>query len=216
MPTYKQIFTNNEKWRAAHIKDDKDYFVNLARDQKPDYLYIGCSDSRVPANEIMGLYAGELFVHRNIANIVPSTDLNVMSVIEYAVEYLKVKHIVVCGHTNCGGVKAAMLSKDFGILNPWLRNIRDVYRIHQQELDAISDEHTRYGRLIELNVEEQCLNVIKTAVVQKNYIESGYPLVHGWVFDVASGKLKDLNIDFEGGLKKIQAIYNLTGVDLVK
>lgn len=216
MPTYKEIFTNNEKWRAAHIKDDKDYFVNLARDQKPDYLYIGCSDSRVPANEIMGLYAGELFVHRNIANIVPSTDLNVMSVIEYAVEYLKVKHIVVCGHTNCGGVKAAMLSKDFGILNPWLRNIRDVYRLHQQELDAISDEHARYNRLIELNVEEQCLNVIKTAVVQKNYIESGYPLVHGWVFDVASGKLKDLNVDFEGGLKKIQAIYNLTGVDLVK
>ncbi len=216
MPTYKQIFSNNAKWIESHTKDDKDFFVNLAKDQNPDYLYIGCSDSRVPANEIMGLHPGELFVHRNIANVVPSTDMNVMSVIEYAVEYLKVKHIIVCGHTNCGGVKAAMQSKDYGILNPWLRNIRDVYRLHEAELNAIKDEHERYNRLTELNVEEQCLNVIKTAVVQKNYIKNGHPVVHGWVFDISSGKLKDLNIDFEGRLKQIQSIYNLTGVDLVK
>lgn len=215
MEAYNEIFENNRKWIAKNTENNKDYFKNLSKEQNPDYLYIGCSDSRVPANEIMGLDPGELFVHRNIANVVPNTDLNVMSVIEYAVRYLKVKHIIVCGHYNCGGVQAAMQAKDYGILNPWLRNIRDVYRLHQDELDKIKDEHQRYNRLTELNVQEQCLNVIKTAVVQQFFNKTGYPVVHGWIFDMHTGELIDLNIDFEGILKKIQAIYDLTGSDPV-
>lgn len=187
------------------------YFERLAAEQHPDYLYIGCSDSRVPANEIMGLEPGELFVHRNIANLVVNADLNVISVINYAVTALKVKHIIVCGHYNCGGVKAAMTPVDMGIMNPWLRNIRDVYRLHQQELNAIADEHTRYNRLVELNVQEQCTNVIKMAEVQKSYLANKYPIVHGWVFDLHTGMLKDLNIDFRRILKDIQQIYDLTG-----
>src|SRR3954467_7899901 len=175
MNPYQQIFENNKKWVASKLAEDKDYFEKLAADQNPDYLYIGCSDSRVPANEIMGMDPGELFVHRNIANLVPSTDLNVMSVIEYAVKYLNVKHIIVCGHYNCGGVKAAMQPKDFGILNPWLRTIRDVYRMHHDELDTIADEQKRYNRRVELNVKEQATNVIKTANVQKRYQQKGYP-----------------------------------------
>lgn len=215
MSDYNEIFASNLKWVQEKTANDADYFKKLAADQSPEYLYIGCSDSRVPANEIMGMDPGELFVHRNIANLVPNTDLNVMSVIEYAVKYLQVKHIVVCGHYNCGGVKAAMQAKDYGILNPWLRNIRDVYRIHQEELDKIKDEHARYNRLIELNVEEQCLNVIKTAVVQQFYTSTGYPIVHGWIFNLNDGKLIDLKIDFEKMLHKIQDIYNLTDTNLI-
>lgn len=211
MTSYDQIFENNKKWVEDQLNKDADFFDKLAADQKPDYLYIGCSDSRVPANQIMGLAPGEVFVHRNVANLVISIDLNVTSVINYAVQHLGVKHIIVCGHYNCGGVKAAMTPKDMGILNPWLRNIRDVYRLHQDELDAISDEHQRYNRLVELNVQEQCVNVIKTAVVQKQYQANGYPLVHGWVFDLNNGLLKDLNIDFNAILKNIQRIYDLTG-----
>ncbi len=190
---------------------DADFFVKLAQDQTPEYLYIGCSDSRVPANEIMGLDPGEVFVHRNVANVVANIDLNVMSVISYAVANLQVKHIIVCGHYNCGGVKAAMTPKDMGILNPWLRNIRDVYRLHQTELDAIKNEHKRYNRLVELNVQEQAINVIKTAVVQKSYLQNKYPTVHGWVFDLKTGVLKDLKINFTEKLKDIQKIYDLTG-----
>src|ERR1044072_4592368 len=152
MTTYEQIFENNRKWVASKTATDAEFFEKLAQEQKPDYLYIGCSDSRVPANEIMGLDAGELFVHRNIANLVNNIDLNVMSVINYSVWHLHVKHIVVCGHYNCGGVKAAMTPEHMAILNPWLRNIRDVYRLHKDELNAIKDEHERYNRLVELNV----------------------------------------------------------------
>lgn len=172
--------------------------------------YIGCSDSRVPANEIMGLEAGEVFVHRNIANLVPNLDLNVMSVINYAVRHLHVKHIIVCGHYNCGGVKAALTPADLGILNPWLRNIRDVYRLHEKELDQIADESARYNRLIELNVEESCRNVIKTAAFQQSYLEHGYPMVHGLVFDLRDGLLKDLKFDFEGTLEGVKKIYSLS------
>ena len=161
------------------------------------------------AEELMGVEPGEVFVHRNVANVIANTDLNAMSVIDYAVGTLEVKHIVVCGHYFCGGVKAAMQAKDLGILNPWLRNIRDVYRLHKTELNAITDENKRYNRLVELNVEEQCINVIKTAVVQKTYLKGGYPLVHGWVFDVQSGQLIDLKIDFDEKLHEIQEIYNL-------
>ena len=157
----------------------------------------------------MGLDAGEVFVHRNIANVVPNTDLNVMSVIEYAVAHLHVKHIIVCGHYNCGGVQAALSHTDMGLLNPWLRNIRDVYRLYEKELDGIEDDGQKYARLIELNVLEQCRNVIKTAVVQKSYHENRFPIVHGWVFDLKDGLLKDLKLNFEETLEDIKKIYNL-------
>ena len=209
MPTYNQIFENNRKWVEEKKASDKDFFEKLAKGQDPDYLYIGCSDSRVTAEDLMGMQPGEVFVHRNIANLINNTDLNVMSVINFAVIHLKVKHIVVCGHYYCGGVKAAMEQRDMGILNPWLRNIRDVYRLHRDELNAITDEDKQYQRLVELNVEEQCLNVIKTASVQKAYLNSKYPMVHGWVFDVRTGELIDLNIDFKTILNDIREIYNL-------
>lgn len=211
MPTerYLQVFENNKKWVQSKLDHDQNFFEKLSGGQTPDFLYIGCSDSRVPANEIMGLEPGDVFVHRNIANVVENTDLNGQSVIEYAVAHLGVKHIVVCGHYGCGGVKAAMQQADLGLLNGWLRNIRDVYRIHKDELNAISDETARYNRLIELNVQEQCVNVIKTAVVQKTYLKHGYPTVHGWVYDLKNGYLVDLNIDFTEILHGIQEIYSL-------
>lgn len=209
MTAYKQIFENNKKWVAGKKASDKEFFENLAKGQDPDFLYIGCSDSRVTVEDLMGLEPGEVFVHRNIANLVCNNDLNVMSVINYAVAHLQVKHIVVCGHYYCGGVKAAMQDRDLGILNPWLRNIRDVFRLHKDELNAIHDEEQKYKRLVELNVEEQCNNIIKTAVLQQAYLRTGYPLVHGWVFDVKTGELIDLNLDFPKMLKEIQEIYNL-------
>ncbi len=209
MDSYQKVFENNQKWVAQKKEGHPDFFEKLAIEQRPDFLYIGCSDSRVPANEIMGLEPGEVFVHRNIANLVNSIDLNCMSVINYAVVHLKVKYIIVCGHYNCGGVKAAMESRDLGILNPWLRNIRDVYRHHQEELDGIEDATLRYNRLVELNVIEQCVNVIKTAEVQQCYKANGFPRVAGWVFDLHNGELIDLKIDFEEQLKKIRHIYNL-------
>lgn len=211
MSSYDDIFEHNRNWVKSRTEQDPHFFEKLAKEQHPDYLYIGCSDSRVPANEIMGLDAGEVFVHRNVANLVNNVDLNVMAVLNYAVRHLHVKHIVVCGHYNCGGVKAAMTPKDMGLLNPWLRSIRDVYRLHFDELDAIKEEHARYDRLVELNVIEQASNIIKTAAVQTSYAENNYPVVHGWVFDLSTGHLKDLNIDFEATLKDIQRLYNLTG-----
>jgi carbonic anhydrase len=212
MVPYEQLFENNRKWVAEMKGRQPDFFERLASDQQPEYFYIGCSDSRVPANEIMGLEPGEVFVHRNVANLVNNTDLNVLSSINYAVKHLGVQHVIVCGHYNCGGVKAAMMPKDMGILNPWLRAIRDVYRLHHTELDAIKDENERYNRLVELNVIEQATNVIKTASVQKGYLKNGYPIVHGWVFDLHTGILKDLKIDFVSILHNIQEIYNLTGI----
>lgn len=213
MFSYEQIFLNNRQWIAEKTATEKDFFEKLAQDQTPEYLYIGCSDSRVTAEELMGAKPGEVFIHRNVANIVASVDLNVMSVINYAVRHLKVKRIVVCGHYGCGGVKAAMQAKDLGILNPWLRNIRDVYRLHKEELNAIPAEHARYDRLVELNVQEQCVNVIKTAAVQQRYETEGFPTVHGWVFDMRTGILKDLEIDFPKILHEIEEIYNLTATD---
>jgi carbonic anhydrase len=210
MTKYKEIFENNREWIASMEKLNIDFFKNLSKDQRPDYLYIGCSDSRVSANEIMGLEPGEVFVHRNIANLVHTTDLNAISVIHYAVKYLEVKHIVVCGHYNCGGVKFAMQQKDHGILNPWLRNIRDVFRDHKDELFRISDEDLRYDRLVEMNVLEQCLNVLKLSSVQQSIISGGYPQVHACVFDIKTGLLKDLNLDYMHTLHEIQEIYNLS------
>lgn len=209
MTDYDKIFENNRRWVEEKRATDIHFFEKLSRGQNPDFLYIGCSDSRVTAEELMGADPGDVFVHRNIANLIHNTDLSVMSVINYAVRQLDVKHIVVCGHYQCGGVRAAMEPKDYGILNPWLRNIRDVYRLHKSELNAIDDLDKRYDRLVELNVEEQCINVIKTAVVQKTFLNKGYPIVHGWVFNLKTGALVDLKIDFEAKLKDIQEIYNL-------
>lgn len=209
MITYDEVFENNRNWIKEKKASDADFFKKLAEGQNPNFLYIGCSDSRVSAEDLMGTEPGEVFVHRNVANVVSNIDLNVMSVIDYAVGTLEVKHIVVCGHYFCGGVKAAMQAKDLGLLNPWLRNIRDVYRLHKDELNAIQDEDLKYNRLVELNVEEQCINVIKTAVVQKTYLSGGFPTVHGWVFDVQSGELIDLKINFNEKLHEIQEIYNL-------
>ena len=203
-----EIFNNNQKWVAEKLNVDPDYFKNLSEGQSPEILYIGCSDSRVTAEELMGVGPGEAFVHRNIANMVINTDLSAMSVINYAVAHLQIKHIVICGHYYCGGVKAAMQSADLGILNPWLRNIRDVYRLHKTELNAIEDEEQRYKRLVELNVEEQCVNVIKVADVQRAYRDRNLT-VHGWVFDIHSGKLVDLNINYQKVMKDIMEIYHL-------
>ncbi len=203
-----EIFSNNKKWIEERLQIDENYFKNLSSGQSPEILYIGCSDSRVSAEELMGVRPGEVFVHRNIANMVPNTDLNVMSVINYAVTHLKVKHLVICGHYYCGGVKAAMQSEDLGILNPWLRNIRDVYRLHKNELNLIACQDEKYNRLVELNVQEQCVNVLKTADVQKALLEKRIT-VHGWVWDIHSGKLIDLKIDFNKILEDIRQIYHL-------
>lgn len=203
-----KVFEKNENWIKEKLSVDPNFFDSLGKGQNPELLFIGCSDSRVTAEELMGMGPGEVFVHRNIANMVISIDLNVMSVVNYAVNHLSVKHVVVCGHYSCGGVKAAMQSADLGILNPWLRNIRDVYRIHRNELNAMKDEEKRYDRLVELNVQEQCVNLIKTAAVQKANRDRGLK-VHGWVFDVRSGKLIDLKIDFDKYLNDIMEIYHL-------
>ena len=210
MDLYDQIFENNSVWVKGKNEIQTDFFQNLAMGQTPEILYIGCSDSRVTAEDLTGAKPGQMFVHRNIANLVPNNDSSSEAVIEYAVAHLGVKHIVVCGHYFCGGVKAAMQSKDLGVLNPWLRNIRDVYRLHKDELNAISDMDARYNRLVEINVEEQCTNVAKMAVVQKAYLKNEYPVIHGWVFDISTGKLIDLNLDFKKMLASIQEIYNLT------
>jgi carbonic anhydrase len=203
-----EVFKNNEKWIAEKLAINPDYFTELSKGQSPEFLYIGCSDSRVTAEDLMGIQPGQAFVHRNVANLVNNVDLSVMTVLNYAVRHLKVNHIVVCGHYNCGGVKAAMQPADLGILNPWLRNIRDVYRIHKDELNAIKDESLRYNRLVELNVQEQCVNLLKTAAVQEAITDRGLT-VQGWVFDIHTGRLIDLKIDFEKILKDIKEIYNL-------
>lgn len=208
MKNINKIFENNKEWIKSKLAVDENYFDKLASGQDPDILYIGCSDSRATAEEIMGLGPGEVFVHRNIANMASNLDLTAMGVINYAVEHLKVDHVIVCGHYGCGGVKAAMQSQDLGILNPYLRNIRDVYRMHKNELNAISDEDKRYRRLIELNVQEQCINVLKTSDVQIAFKRRGIT-VHGWVFDLATGELIDLKINFTKILEDIMEIYHL-------
>jgi carbonic anhydrase len=204
----KKIFEHNRAWVTNKLQSDPTYFNQLAEGQNPEILYIGCSDSRVQAEDIMGIQPGEAFVHRNIANLVNNVDLSAMSVINYAVTVLKVNHIVVCGHYNCGGVHAAMQAKDVGILNPWLRSIRDIYRLHQTELDNVTNETARYDKLVELNVKEQCINVLKTAEVQVALKERAIT-VHGWVFDVRTGKLIDLNINVEQEINHIKKIYRL-------
>lgn len=209
MINYEQIFKNNKKWVQEKLNLDENYFDKLSEGQHPEHLFIGCSDSRVTAEDLLGAEPGEIFVHRNVANLVPNNDNNSASVIEYAVGHLKVKHIIVCGHYLCGGVAAAMESKDLGALNPWLRNIRDVYRLHHEELDEYEDQTDKYNRLVELNVLEQCINIIKMAVFQKSFLTTGSPTVHGIVFDIKTGEIKDLEIDFVKELEHLRSIYDL-------
>ena len=206
---YNKIFKYNKEWVEGKVRSDKDFFEKLNEEQNPDFLYIGCSDSRVPANTITGLDIGDLFVHRNIANLVSNNDLNIMSIIQYAVEVLQVKHIVVCGHYGCGGIEAALQHKSHGLLDNWLRNIRDVYRLHYNEIENLPDQDKKLRRLTELNVIEQCINVIKTSCVQKAYLKNGYPTVHGWIYDMKNGELIDMNINFKETLRKVQLVYNL-------
>lgn len=194
--SYSRLFENNRKWVAEMTRHDPEYFTDLAKGQSPEYLWIGCSDSRVPANEITGTKPGEMFVHRNIANMVVHNDLNLLSVLAYAVEVLKVKHVIVCGHYGCGGVEAAMGNKQFGLIDNWLSNIKEVYRTHMTELNAIEDRKKRLRRFVELNVAEQVLDLGKTTIVQ-NAWQNGQPLhIHGWVYDIADGIVKDLGVTF--------------------
>jgi carbonic anhydrase len=192
MNSYERLLLENKAWAKEKLTDDPNYFNRLVDVQSPDFLWIGCSDSRVPANEITGTQPGEIFVHRNIANMVIHTDLNLLSVLQYAVEVLKVKHIIVCGHYGCGGVKAAMTNHNFGIINKWIRNIKDVHRFHREEIDAIKDEDTQINRMIELNVQEQVLNLAKTSIIQKSWKERNGPDLHGWVYDLHDGIVKPI------------------------
>lgn len=206
---FTRIFKNNEQWIAAKLKADPDYFTRLAEGQQPEYLYIGCSDSRVNAEDLMGLEPGDVFIHRNVANLVVPTDSNINAVIQYAVEVLAVKHIIVCGHYECGGVKAALYPKDMGQLNAWLQTLRDVRRLHKQEIDAIHDPKEAFDRLVELNVIEQCVNLIKNSHVQRSWYKTGMPNIHGWVFDVRTGKLKDLNLNMGEIISDFRYIYDM-------
>ena len=191
MKSYDKLFLENKAWAKEKILDDPDYFKRLVDLQSPEFLWIGCSDSRVPANEITGTQPGEIFVHRNIANMVVHTDLNLLSVLQFAVEVLKVKHIIVCGHYGCGGIKAATTNIDFKpVLNMWLRNIKDVYRLHREELDALNTEQERINRLTELNVQEQVFNLAKTSIVQKAWKNEQRPDLHGWVYGLNNGIIK--------------------------
>ncbi len=203
------IFKNNEKWVKDKLKLDPHYFDNLSKGQHPEFLYIGCSDSRVTAEDLMGVNPGEVFIHRNIANQVIPTDNNINAVIQYAVEHLKVKHIIICGHYECGGVKAALHPSDMGQLNSWLQTLRDVRRLHKEELDSINDEQQLFDRMVELNVKEQCMNVIKIDHVQRSWYKTGYPQIHGWIFDVKTGRLKDSGLDLEKEFMEIREIYDL-------
>lgn len=196
MKEYKRLLLNNKAWASEKLEIDQSYFNDLSKDQKPLFLWIGCADSRVPAEEITQSNPGDIFVHRNVANMVVHTDINLLSVLQYAVEVLEVKHIIVCGHYNCGGVKAAMTNQDFGLINKWLRNIKEVYEKHIKELQMINDEQAKFNKLVELNVLEQVNNLAKTTIVQKSWQKNKYPHLHGWVFDMHIGEIKEvLNIN---------------------
>jgi carbonic anhydrase len=208
MQKLKILFQKNKDWVETITSKDPDYFRQMAEAQDPHYLWIGCSDSRVPANNIVGLEPGEIFVHRNVANLFPNTDINCLSVLEYAVDLLKIQHVIVCGHYGCGGVKAAMEDHRLGLVDNWLRNIRDVYARFKDELDKISDQIERYDRLVELNVRQQVLNVCHTTIVQGAWTR-GQPLwVHGWVYNLATGTLKDLDCCVSS-IDQVENIYRI-------
>ena len=196
--SYLKLLDNNKKWVADQLSVDPTYFDKLAQSQHPEYLWIGCSDSRVPANQITGTQPGDVFVHRNIANMVIHSDMNMLSVLSYAVEVLKVKHIIVCGHYGCGGVVAAMENKQFGLIDNWLRHIKDVYRLHYKELDSIQDKKQKADRLVELNVIEQVRDLGKTSIVQNAWKREQPLHLPGWVYDVKDGLIKDLGVNFKG------------------
>lgn len=206
--SYKKLLENNKAWVDQQNRDNPEFFNELAKGQKPEYLWIGCSDSRAPANAITGTKPGEMFVHRNIANMVVHSDMNLLSVLSYAVDVLKVKHIIVCGHYGCGGVLAAMGNKQHGLIDNWLRHIKDVYRYHFAELDAIKDEKLRAERFVELNVIEQVHDLAKTSIIQNAWNNKQQVHVHGWVYDIADGIIKDLDVSFTC-TKDLHSVYHL-------
>jgi len=207
MKSYLELLQANKKWAADKISTTPDFFSNLAKQQSPQFLWIGCSDSRVPANEVTDTEPGEIFVHRNIANLVIHTDVNFLSVLEYAVVHLKVKHVIVCGHYGCGGVKAAMGNDDYNqILNMWLRVIKDVYRHNREELDAIEDENVRADRLVELNVKEQAEKLSKTSIIQRAWKERKTPYIHGWVYGLKDGLLHEI-VSIKPDFESMDPIY---------
>lgn len=208
MQKLKVLFENNAEWVVSKTSKDPEYFRRTAKDQLPLYLWIGCSDSRVPANEIVGLEPGELFVHRNVANLFPHTDINCLSVLEFAVDILKIEHVIVCGHYDCGGVKAAMLDHQLGLVDNWLRNIRDIYAAHRKELDQIIDPKQRYNRLVELSVLQQVRNICHTTIVQGAWHRKQPLTVHGWVYHLDTGKLKDLGLALSS-IEGVDPIYRI-------
>lgn len=205
---YKKILENNKKWVEASLEKDPNYFADLAKGQTPPLLWIGCSDSRVPANEIIGAKPGEVFVHRNIANMVVHSDMNMLSVLDYAVNVLKVKHVIVCGHYGCGGVKAAMGNDSIGIIDNWIRHIKDTYRHHQSYLDAITNENDRFNTFVELNVKEQVFDLAKTSIVQGAWKMGQELTLHGWVYGIESGFVKDLNVNISSE-RDLDEVYQL-------
>jgi carbonic anhydrase len=206
MNSYEKLLLNNKAWANEKVTDDPDFFKRLSETQTPEFLWIGCSDSRVPANEVTGTQPGEIFVHRNVANLVVNTDVNLLSVLSYAVGHLKVKHIIVCGHYGCGGVRASMTKTDFRpVLNMWLRNIKDVYRLHREELDAIENIDQRADRLTELNVKEQVINLAKTSIIQRTWASEQRPHIHGWVYGLKDGVINPV-FDIAPGAS-IDALY---------
>jgi carbonic anhydrase len=205
---YSQLLQNNKEWVKSKLEKDPDYFNRLSLGQSPPILWIGCADSRVPANEIIGAEPGEVFVHRNIANMVVHSDMNMLSVLDYAVNVLKVKHIIVCGHYGCGGVQAAMTNKHIGLIDNWIRHIKDVYRFHQDELNSIENEKERFNRFVELNVVEQVLDLGKTSIVQSAWENGQNVHIHGWVYDIHDGLIKDLDITLRDN-KSLSDVYQL-------
>ncbi|MBX7066841.1 MAG: carbonate dehydratase [Parachlamydiales bacterium] len=208
MKELRKLFQNNLEWVASRTAEKPNYFKELAKDQNPRYLWIGCSDSRVPANEIVGLEPGDIFVHRNVANICPHTDFNCLSALEFGVNILKIPHIIVCGHYGCGGVMAAMEDHHLGLVDNWLRNIRDIYAHHKEELDQIRDPKKRSNRLVELNVIQQVLNICHTTIIQEAWFRNQPLIVHGWIYDMESGKLKDLNVCISA-IDQVEPIYRV-------
>ena len=206
--SYLRLLENNKNWVKEQLNLDPTYFEKLSKGQSPEYLWIGCSDSRVPANQITGTEPGEVFVHRNIANMVVHSDMNMLSVLSYAVEVLKVKHIIVCGHYGCGGVIAAMKNQQFGLIDNWLRHIKDVYRYHHTELDAIEDENERARRFVEVNVQEQVHDLGKTSIVQNAWRRNQPLHIHGWVYDINDGLINDLKVTFTC-TKDLHKVYHL-------
>jgi carbonic anhydrase len=210
MNSYKDLLSGNKRWVQEKLEQDPQYFERLSKGQNPQVLWIGCSDSRVPANEITRTNPGDIFVHRNIANMVVHSDMNLLSVLDYAVNILKVEHVIVCGHYGCGGVKAAMTNGEYGLVDNWLRHIKDVYRLHSEELDAIKNEEARFNRFVELNVIEQVFDLSKTSIIQNAWRTRNEPIVHGWVYALNTGIIQDLEVSLTSK-SKLPSIYNVSG-----